>query len=122
MCTSSNEYNKNYKFNFNTLYQAIPEEITVYCRCGCGEGLSANFKFVASDGDVYIQTVVPGFYAHQFSIWNRIKRRLYAAWRMLIGKEYLLHEIALDQERWNAFVMAVNEMDIEYRNQSNTNT
>jgi len=112
--TSSNEYSdRNFKVD---LYAPRNDETTVYCSCGCGKGLHADFKFAQSDGDVFIETIVPGFYAHQFGIWNRIKRRLYAAWRMLIGKEFLMHEIMLDHDHWSKFVASINEMHMIHCN------
>ena len=86
----------------------------VRCSCGCGHGLFVDFKFTEMDGDVYIDTVVPGFYAYQGSLVSRLFRRIKAAWFMLIGKEYTLHEVVLDKEHWTHFVGAINELDIEY--------
>lgn len=97
------------------------DQFTVYCRCGCGAGLHADFKFAKDDGDVYIQTVIPGFYAHQSSWWGRLKRRIVTAWYMLMDKEYITHEIVLDAQNWEAFVLAVNEMDIEYAHRKGVN-
>ena len=58
--------------------------------------------------------MVPGFYAHQCGLGKRLLRRIKAAWFMLCGKEYLLHEIVLDKDHWASFVGAINELDIEY--------
>ena len=87
---------------------------TIRCSCGCGNGLFVDFKFTEVDGNVYVETVVPGFYAYQGGFILRLLRRIKAAWYMLIGKEYTLHEIVLDKEHWTYFVGAINEMDIEY--------
>ena len=84
------------------------------CRCGCGNGLFVDFKFTEVDGDVYVETVVPGFYAYQGGFIKCLFRRIKAAWFMLSGKEYVLHEIILDKEHWNRFVSAINELSIEH--------
>lgn len=86
----------------------------VRCSCGCGHGLFVDFKFAEVDGNVYVETVIPGFYAYQGSFITRLFRRIKSAWYMLIGKEYALHEIVLDKEHWAYFVGAINELDIEY--------
>lgn len=90
------------------------DNCTVYCKCGCGKGLSVNFRFAEESGEVVIDTITSGFYAHQPGFFYRLKRRLLAAWYMLCGKEYLLHEVVLDSAHWNDFVAAINEMDIAY--------
>lgn len=86
----------------------------IRCSCGCGNGISVDFKFTKVNGCVYVETIVPGFYAYQGNFVSRLFRRIKAAWFMLIGKEYALHEIVLDKEHWTYFVKAINELDIEY--------
>ena len=87
---------------------------SIRCSCGCGHGIYVDFRFTEMDGDVYIDTVVPGLYAYQGSLISRLFRRIKSAWFMLIGKEYTLHEVVLDKEHWTYFVGAINELDIEY--------
>lgn len=90
------------------------DECSVRCSCGCGNGIVVDFAFTEIDGEVYIDTLVPGFYAHQGGFGNRLLRRIKAAWLILRGKEYVFHEIVLDKEHWSSFVAAINELDVEY--------
>ena len=91
----------------------MQDNLTVYCRCGCRNGFSIDFRFV-DEGDIIIESVTSGHYAHQPGFFYRLKRRLLAAWFMLRGKEYALHEVILAPDQWAEFVAKVNEMDIAY--------
>lgn len=84
----------------------------VNCDCGCGNGFLVRFLF---DDDCYISisTVTGGFYSHQESFWHRTKCRIKAAWFMLRGKEYYLHDIILTKDNWNEFVENVNKVNKE---------
>lgn len=83
------------------------------CRCGCTEGFRLNFYVEEANPFVIISTTTTGFYAKQYKpmrvIWERIK----AAWFMLRGKEYRLHEIVLHEEQWKEFVEDINKANKE---------
>lgn len=82
-------------------------DFTTYCSCGCGRGLHVSMKFFDADGEVFVDTVTSGFESRQSGFFGRWRRRLQAAWFMIRGKEYILHEVVLDREGWKQFVGAV---------------
>ena len=89
----------------------MKKDISVFCNCGCSNGFLINLRFMLyDDGDVYIDTITSGFCAQQCGFIKRLARRIKAAWFMLCGKEFYLHEITLNKEQWNEFVEAVNEV------------
>ena len=88
----------------------MQKDINILCNCGCGNGLQIIFRLKEDKDFVYIDTLVSNFYAEQRGIWETIKRRIKAAWFMLSGKEYSLHDVVLSKEQWNEFVKAVNEV------------
>lgn len=86
-------------------------EIVTLCRCGCGDGFVVKFRYSCDDQMyIYLETVYSGFYAKQNGFFQAIKSRIKAAWFMLRGKEYLLHEIMLDKREWNRYVDEVNKV------------
>ena len=86
----------------------MEKDININCSCGCGNGFLISFRFLLdNDGDILIDTITSGFSAHQCGFIKRLARRIKAAWFMLRGKEFYLHEIALNKEQWNGFVDAV---------------
>lgn len=84
--------------------------IHIPCTCGCGNGSRIVFRLKKDEEFAYIDTLASGFYTEQRGIWATIKKRIKAAWFMLSGKEYHLHDVILSKEQWNAFVDAVNEV------------
>ena len=84
--------------------------IRVNCSCCCEDGFVINFDFSEEYGYVVISTVAAGFYTKDSGPLQIIKDRIKSAWLMLIGKEYLLHEIFLNKTQWNEFVEAVNKV------------
>lgn len=89
------------------------KDINVRCCCGCGEAFQIEFRVDDEKDYAIISTLTSGFYAHQTCLWGRIKRRIQAAWCMLIGKEYYLHEVVLTKDQWGKFVEDINRTDIE---------
>lgn len=89
----------------------MKHDIYVKCDCGCGAAFDIAVRLDATDDYfVAIDTLIPGFYANDWSTIAIIKHRVKAAWYMLRGKEYYLHEVALSKKHWNEFVDAVNEV------------
>jgi hypothetical protein len=91
------------------------KDINIRCSCGCGEAFQVTFRVDDEENYAIISTITAGFYAHQTGIWSRMKRRIQAAWYMLIGKEYCLHEVVLTKEQWDDFVTDINRTDIEFK-------
>lgn len=85
------------------------KNIDLHCKCGCGDSFSITFRIEDDKDYAIISTLTAGFYAHQLGFWDRIKRRIHAAWFMLRGKEYYLHEVILTKEQWNEFVEEIKE-------------
>lgn len=84
------------------------KDINLRCKCGCGDAFQIIFRVDDDEDYAIISTLTPGFYAHKTGLWSRMKRRFQAAWCMLIGKEYYLHEVVLNKEQWNEFVNEIN--------------
>lgn len=88
--------------------------INILCNCGCGDVFTFTFM-IEPDGEfdyVYLSSFTSMFYSIQHSFFKTLKRRIQAAWFMLRGKEFLLHEVILTKEQWNDFVKAVNEVKV----------
>lgn len=83
---------------------------TVYCSCGCGKGMKMEFKFTAEDNVVIVDTITSGFQAYQYSIWDVLYCRVKAAWYMLRGKEYIIHEIVINRRHWTNFIKTINKL------------
>lgn len=92
----------------------MPSEIPVIhtdCHCGCGNGLRVVLRAFSDEDFVFIDTTTSCYYAHQLNFWSILRRRFQAAWHMLRGKEYCLHEIVLSREEWKDFVSRINAAD-----------
>lgn len=94
----------------------INSRIDAYCKCGCQSGFLITFRFEDDEDFAYITSVTSGFYAGQRGIWETIKHRVKAAWFMLCGKEYCLHDVVLSKEQWKEFVEAANAIGKEATN------
>ena len=88
----------------------MKKDISLLCNCGCGSGLQIIFRIDNDKDYAYITTLTSNFYAGQRGIWEMIWHRIKAAWFMLCGKEYYLHDVVLSKEQWNEFVKTVNEV------------
>ena len=81
----------------------IWNDIHVHCSCNCGDCIDMRF-FIDDDEDFcYIGTSASVFYMKQEGLWGTICQRLKAAWFMLRGKEYRLHELVLSWEDYQNF-------------------
>lgn len=81
----------------------IWNDIHVHCSCNCGDCIDMRF-FIDDDEDFcYIGTSASVFYMKQDGLWGTIRQRLRAAWFMLCGKEYRLHELVLSWEDYQNF-------------------
>ena len=89
----------------------MKHNITTYCHCGCGEGFYVDFCLEDDSGYVMMSTVTSGFTAERRGVWDTVKKRIKAAWFMLCGKEYVLHEVFLNKKEWNEFVNQLNEFN-----------
>ena len=81
-------------------------ERRIQCDCGCGNEI--NVELVIREGqddyDVTVSTICSCFFSKSEGLWFTLKRRLKAAWLMLTGQEFLLHEVILDSREWHALV------------------
>lgn len=88
----------------------MQKDLHIHCTCGCGNGFQIMFRFEEDENYAYIDTLTSGFYSEQRGIWDTIKRRIKAAWFMLRGQEYRLHEVVLSKDQWNEFVETANKV------------
>lgn len=89
----------------------MPKEIPIIhadCHCGCGNGLRVVLAAHSDEDFVFIDTTASCYFAHQLNFWNILSRRFRAAWHMLRGKEYCMHEVALSRMEWENFVSRIN--------------
>ena len=93
------------------------EVIKVDCGCGCSCGNAFNLEIWLEDWDEYcfISSQASVFYLKQTSFFQVWKARFKAAWAMLCGKEYCLHEICLNKEQYNNLI---NKM-LEFKEKTN---
>lgn len=84
------------------------QNVVTYCGCGCVRGFVVNFKFAADEDEIFFSSTTSSFEAHQTGFFGRLKRRIRAAWFMLTGKEYLLHEVILTKAEFSRFLRALN--------------
>jgi hypothetical protein len=78
------------------------------CSCGCG---ILQFNFWEDEyQELFISYYASSFYVHQDGlkdiIWNRIK----GAWKMLLGKEYLLYDVCIHKNELQDFKDFVKEL------------
>ena len=96
----------------STVSSKLKRRVTILnCRCHCGS--SIVFEFDPMDREICIATMAELFVVNQHPIRKAIKDRFKVAWAMLRGKEYCLHEIILEDGKWDEFVKCVNEIDKE---------
>lgn len=89
----------------------MEDQILVSCDCGCGNGFVINFKYWSeNDSYVCLSSTTTGFYSQQCRFGSRIARCIKAAWFMLCGNEFYLHDIMLNKRQWNDFVDAINKI------------
>lgn len=87
----------------------MTHDIEVRCDCGCHYGFHIHANILQDDGYAFITTTASPFFTKQCGIFETIKNRIKAALFMLIGKDYLLYDLMLNDEQWNAFVESVNK-------------
>ena len=93
----------------------MKKDINIFCNCGCGDGFTFTFRVEPDDefDYVYFSTFTSVFYSMSRSFLNTLRRRIEAAWFMLRGKEFYLHEVILTKEQWSDFVKSVNEVKLQ---------
>lgn len=80
---------------------------TMFCKCGCGNGviLKADDD---EDWGVSLQLVSDNFYTNQKSIYSTIKEKWKRIWNVLRNKEYCYFDILIEPgelEEFKKFVM-----------------
>ena len=85
--------------------------VCTYCKCGCGNGFAITFYAEYEYGHVVISTATSGFLALQNGIFKAVKRRIKAAWFMLCGREYCLHDVVLSKEEFNVLLNGLNQFN-----------
>ena len=80
-------------------------ERRIRCDCGCGNEIVVDLAVRDRNSyDVSVHTVCSCFFAKQEGPWRTLERRLKAAWFMLTGQEYLIHDVVMDANEWHALV------------------
>lgn len=85
------------------------KDIDMHCKCSCENAFHIIFRIEDEENYAIISTLTAGYYMHQTDFFGRMKRRIKAAWHMLMGKEFYLHEVILDKEQWNNLVNEINK-------------
>lgn len=89
------------------------KNINAHCKCGCGDGMCVEFYIEGEDPFVVVSTVTSGYHSKSRGPIRVIVDRIRAAWFMLRGKEYCLHELILEPDQWNEFVEDINNINKE---------
>lgn len=91
--------------NENELRQAI-----VTCNCGCGVMIVTKYNWSDGSLDYGILFHKQEFYNEQQTIFRLIRKRIKNAWYTLIGKEYLMFDLAIDKKDFELFKKNINEI------------
>lgn len=86
--------------------------VIVNCNCGCDEAIQIKkFKFDEQEEEEYYLSILAGeFGSTQRGIFRTIGHRLKLAWKMLLGKEYLLTEIVLTNNEFEEYKRVLGEL------------
>ena len=86
--------------------------VIVTCNCGCDEAIQIKkFKFDEQKEEEYYLSILAGeFGSTQRGIFRTIGHRLKLAWKMLLGKEYLLTEIVLTNNEFEEYKRVLEEL------------
>lgn len=69
--------------------------VSFECNDGCGLLKISHSKW-HNDDYIFINYFLPAFYAFQYGFWEMLKKRFKIALTILLGKEYTLYEIILE--------------------------
>lgn len=82
------------------------------CSCACGELQFTQWK---DDGIVFISYNIPAFNAYQRGTWGNIASAIKIIWNVLLGREYRLYEIVIEDNetlrRFKEFVAGMKEIE-----------
>ena len=86
--------------------------VIVNCNCGCDEAIQIKkFKFDEQEEEKYYLSILAGeIGSTQRGIFRTIGHRLKLAWKMLLGKEYLLTEIVLTNNEFEEYKRVLEEL------------
>ena len=73
------------------------------CDCGCAKISITKYPDEDDDFVGFISYFGSTFYDKQSVIKDRIIEKIKMLWFVLIGKDYALYEICLNQEEWKKF-------------------
>lgn len=82
--------------------------VLVNCNCGCDETIVIK-KYINDDtntdnDEYYLSILASKFYSGQDrKLFKTIAHRIKLAWKMLLGKEYLLSEIVMSKTEFDEF-------------------
>ena len=86
------------------------------CSCKCGNAFGIEI-WLEEDADYcFLSSYASVFSLKQDSFFNVWKSRIKAAWHMLMGKEYCLHEVCLSREQYNRLLDSLNKFREETPN------
>lgn len=84
------------------------------CSCKCGNAFDVDIWLDDFDEFCFISSQASVYYLKQNSFFQVWKARIKAAWYMLMGKEYCLHEICLNRDQFDKLLNTM----IKYREES----
>lgn len=83
--------------------------VLVNCNCGCDETIVIkkyiNDDDTNTDNDEYYLSILSGKFAsgQDRKLFKTIAHRIKLAWKMLLGKDYLLSEIVISKTEFDEF-------------------
>jgi len=96
---------------FNSSKNKDPEDTTksVIVECECS---THNMKITSyeEESQIYISMFTDNFYWKQDGIFKTLFGRIATAWKMLIGKQYLLEQVIVDKSDVDKIIKALKSM------------
>lgn len=91
--------------NIKTLREKHLQIFSLKCCCGCG-AIEINLWDNPEDEEdpcIFMNYVLPAFYAYQETAWSRFKKRFSLIWCAITGKDFSLFELTLTMKQWRDF-------------------
>lgn len=84
--------------------------VIINCNCGCDEAIQIKkFTFDDDMSDYFISILAGEFSTKQRGIFRTIGHRIKLAFKMLLGKEYLLTDIVLTHDELKEYINVLSE-------------
>ena len=83
--------------------------VIINCNCGCDEAIQIK-KLCDADDEYYLSIIAGEFGSTQRGVFRTIGHRIKLAFKMLLGKEYLLTEIVMTNNEFEEYKKVLGEL------------